>query len=276
VVSAVADGSDNYNAASAEQIFAINKANQVLSFTQIDAKTYGDQAFDLVASSSAGIPVLFEAVSGPITISGSTVAINGAGTAVIKAVALGNENYNPASKEQSFVINKAAQTISFAALTPINKSESIQLNATSTSGLPVSYQVVSGPGILSGSVLSFNGEGEVSVIASQAGNDNYLAAEDLNRTVLVFGDDEKHDGIKLKVYPNPTAGLLKVKLENRKDKDYTFTIFNSNGLVIQSTVLARSHKMFEVDFNLENAESGFYYLHVFDGTTKIVRTIIKQ
>jgi hypothetical protein len=136
--------------------------------------------------------------------------------------------------------------------------------------------VVSGPGILSGSVLSFNGEGEVSVIASQAGNDNYLAAEDLNRTVLVFGDDEKHDGIKLKVYPNPTAGLLKVKLENRKDKDYTFTIFNSNGLVIQSTVLARSHKMFEVDFNLENAESGFYYLHVFDGTTKIVRTIIKQ
>jgi hypothetical protein len=276
VVRGIVQGSENYNAASAEQTFTINKADQVINFAQIEAKTYGDEAFGLTATSSAGTPVSFEVVSGPVSISGSTVTIGGAGTAVVRAVVQGNENYNPASAEQSFVINKATQTISFAALTPTNKSETIQLTATSSSGLPVSYQVISGPGVLSGSILSFVGEGEVSLVATQAGNENYLAAVDVSRTVLIFGDDQKHDGIRLKVYPNPTAGLLKIKLENKKDKDYTFTIFNSNGHVIQSTVLARSHKMFEVDFNLENAESGFYYLHVFDGTEKIVRTIIKQ
>jgi hypothetical protein len=269
-------GNEQYFPATKEYTFEVQKATQNIAFDPVGDKTYGDAPFALNAASDASIPVSFEVVSGPVSIEGNIVTINGAGSAVIKASAAGNENYNPASLEQTFVINKAAQSISFAALMPVNKADTVTLAATSTSGLPVSYSVVSGPGIISGSQLTFNGEGQVTVKASQTGNENYLAAAPVDRTVLVYGDDSKKDGIRLQVYPNPTAGVLKVKLDNKKDKEYTFTIFNSQGVVVQSAVWERSHKMFEIDFNLENAEPGYYYLHVFDGTEKIVRTIIKK
>jgi hypothetical protein len=277
IIRASQEGNENYFPAAIEQTFIVRKAVQQISFEPIDTRTYGDTPFQLAASSDAGLPVTFEWVSGPVTIDGTTVLINGAGTATIRAVQPGNENYEAAFSEQSITINRATQTISFAAIAPKNSTETVQLTATASSGLPISYSIVSGPGKIVDSTLTFTGEGNVVVHASQAGNENYLPAEAVNQTVLVFAEDGKKDCIKIRIYPNPTHGRLKVKLDNKShNKQYTLIIYNSNGNPIQSKTIQRNHFMFEVEFDLTNYQNGIYYLYVSDGTTTYVRLIRKD
>ncbi|MFL5744897.1 MAG: chondroitinase-B domain-containing protein [Niastella sp.] len=276
-VRAIQEGNENYFPDTAEQTFMVSKAMQTISFDPVETKTFGDGAFDLSATSDAGLPVTFELVSGPVTINGTTVTINGAGTATIRAIQAGDENYEAAFSEQVITINKAAQTISFTAITPSKSTDSVQLTATASSGLPVSYSIVSGPGIIHNNTLSFTGEGNVVIRASEPGNENYLPADPVNQTVLVFAADEKKDCVKIRIYPNPTHGRLKVKLDNRQhDKQYTLIIYNSSGNPVQSTVIQKNQFQFEVEFNLTNYQNGIYYLYIFDGTTTYVRLIRKD
>jgi hypothetical protein len=275
-VRAVQEGNENYFPAVVEQTFIVSKAIQHISFDPVETKTYGDGPFELAASSDAGLPVTFELVSGPVTISGTSVTINGAGTTTIRAIQAGNENFEAAFSEQVFTINKAVQTISFPAIAPQNRTDSVQLTATALSGLPIIYTIVSGAGIIQGNTLSFTGEGNVVVRASQPGNENYLPGDPVEQSVLVFADNGKKDCITLKVYPNPTHGRLKVKLDNKRhDKQYTLIIYNSNGNPIESKIIQRNHFMFEVNFDLTNHQNGIYYLYIFDGTKTYVRVIIK-
>jgi hypothetical protein len=275
-VRAYQEGNENYFPAVAEQTFIVSKAVQHITFDLVESKTYGDAPFGLAAASDAGLPVTFELVSGPVTIEGTTVTINGAGTITIRAVQAGNENYEAAFSEQLFIINKAVQTISFPAMAPKNRKDSVQLSATASSRLPINYTIVSGPGKISDNILSFTGEGNVVVRASQPGNENYLPGDPVDQTVLVYAQDEKKDCITLKVYPNPTHGRLKVKLDNKsRDKQYTLIIYNSNGNPIESGIIQRNHFKFEVDFDLTNRQNGIYYLYVSDGTKTYVRVIIK-
>ena len=151
------------------------------------------------------------------------------------------------------------------------------LSATASSGLRVSYSIVSGPGNIQDSTLSFTGEGNVTVRASQAGNENYLPADPVNQTVLVYGEDSRKDCVKILIYPNPTHGRLKVKLDNKNhNNQYTLIIYNSRGNPIQTKVIQRNHFLFEVDFDLTNQQNGIYYLYVFDGTTTYVKGIRKD
>ena len=276
-VRATQAGNDNYLEAFVEQTFTVNKAAQTINFETISTKTYGDAPFDLIATVNTGLPLVFEIISGPASVSGSTLTITGAGSVTVKVSQAGNQNYLAASEEQTFIVNKAAQTISFAAITPKNEKDQVQLAATSTSGLPVSFVVISGPGkITSGNKLSFTGEGQVVIQAQQAGDDNYLPAASVNQTVLVYADDEKHDGIRITVYPNPTQGVLKVKLDNKDhEKKYTLMVFDSNGNVVESNIIQKNDFKFEIDFDLSNNPNGIYYLHVFDGTQTLVRIIKK-
>ncbi len=61
----------------------------------------------------------------------------------------------------------------------------ITLTASASSGLPVTYRVISGAASLNGSVLSITGAGSVTVEADQAGNSNWLAAPPVQDTFNV-------------------------------------------------------------------------------------------
>ena len=62
-----------------------------------------------------------------------------------------------------------------------------QLMATASSGLPVTYEVVSGPATIDGDIVTLTGEaGEVLIKASQEGNGTYDPASDLVNTFNVL------------------------------------------------------------------------------------------
>ncbi len=78
---------------------------------------------------------------------------------------------------------KEAQTITFNVLPDKTYGDaSFDLTATATSGLPVSFSVLSGPAVLSGNTLSLTGAGEVTIRASQEGNDDFTAASVVDRS----------------------------------------------------------------------------------------------
>ncbi len=89
----------------------IAQATQQLTFLAPSDKTYGDVAFSLSASASSGLPVQFEILSGPATISGSTLTITGAGDVVVEVDQPGDSNTKPASIESSFTVHPAPLTI---------------------------------------------------------------------------------------------------------------------------------------------------------------------
>jgi hypothetical protein len=191
VVSANQAGNTNYAAAiQLTQSLVVNTASQTISFTAPTSPvTYGVSPITLVATGGAsGNAVVFSVVSGPATVSGSTLTITGAGTVVVAANQAGNANYSAATQvTQSITVNQASQTISFTQPTsPVTYGVSpITLSASSTSGLAVTFSLVSGPGTVSGSTLTITGVGTVVVAANQAGNTNYSAATQVTQSIVV-------------------------------------------------------------------------------------------
>ncbi len=91
------------------------------------------------------------------------------------------------SQAATLTVNPQSQTITFPTLPNVGYSPaSITLQANSSSGLAVSYSVVSGPATLSGgNSLTLTGTGSVTVRASQVGNLIYAAATSVDRTFTV-------------------------------------------------------------------------------------------
>jgi hypothetical protein len=120
-----------------------------------------------------------------VTYSGSTIPPTNAGSYAVVA-SLNNPNYNDAGKTGTLVINRAEQTINFLAIG--DKTYGVApfaLSAEATSGLPVSFQVVSGNATVAGNVLTISGSGPVTIRASQGGDNNYNPAPDSTQTFNV-------------------------------------------------------------------------------------------
>ena len=113
---------------------------------------------------------------------------NPIGTDTVGVAYSGDANYTAASATSVVVaITQAPQTVTFTAPTsPVNYGVSpIELTATATSGLGVTFTVVSGPGSISGSTLTITGAGTVVVAANQAGNSNFLPAVQATQSITV-------------------------------------------------------------------------------------------
>jgi hypothetical protein len=162
-------------------------AAQTITFTGLPATaTFGAVPYTLNATASSGLPVSYT-VTGPATISGSTLTITGVGTVVVTASQAGDATYNAATPVSlTVVVSPASQTITFTGLpaTATFGAGPYTLNATASSGLPVNY-TVTGPATVGASTLTITGAGTVAVTASQAGNATYAAATPVTLTIVV-------------------------------------------------------------------------------------------
>ncbi|MFZ6053318.1 LamG-like jellyroll fold domain-containing protein [Halocola ammonii] len=83
-----------------------------------------------------------------------------------------------------------------------------ELSATATSGLPISFEIVSGPATIDGNTVTLTGEpGEVTIQASQDGNDIYDPATDVVVSFEVLDPEEVLAEVELL---HPLAGDVHV------------------------------------------------------------------
>jgi hypothetical protein len=192
MVAANEAGNANYAAApQVTQSIVVNPESQTITFTAPTSPvTFGVSPITLSATGGgSGNPVTFSVASGPGSISGNMLTITGAGTVVVAANQTGGGNYAAATQvTRSVVVNQAAQTVSFAppALETYGVAAiNLAPYASATSGLGVSFSVVSGPATISGTTVTITGKGSVVIQASQAGNSNYSGATPVQKTINV-------------------------------------------------------------------------------------------
>lgn len=120
-----------------------------------------------------------------------TTSTLSAGTNHIRAVYTGamfdTRSYLPSeSSALHEVVAQVDQTISFPTLVDATVGDApLLLQAISTSGLPISYRLVSGPGSLNGEVLALTGPGTIVIEATQSGDGNYRSATPVSRTLTI-------------------------------------------------------------------------------------------
>lgn len=177
------------------------------------------QAFNstngLSVSGGSGTGTVSYAVSGgPGRIVGATNLhiTSGTGMATVVAVKAGDDNYNSIAATAFVAAAKADQAIAFPAIPSQRLTNEVALSASASSGLPVSFNVASGPGRIAAGILSFTGTGLVHVAASQAGNTDYAAAMPVTNQVTVTGapgrapGDYSGDGITALTVFDPLTG----------------------------------------------------------------------
>ncbi len=150
--------------------------------------TFGDPPFTVGATSNSPGAISYSVVSGPATINGTTVTLTGGGVVTLQASQVASGIYAAGTQNASFTVAKKPQTITFAQpSSPVAFSTNpVALMATSSSGLPVSFSIVSGPGSISGSSLTIKGGGVIVIAADQPGDANYAPATQAQRTVTVL------------------------------------------------------------------------------------------
>ena len=178
-----------YNSTSASVTIAVNKA--VLTVTAANASRLYAAANPSFTYSISGFVNgdTFSVLSGAPSLTTTATSTSAPGSYPIAAAAgtLSATNYSFNFVAGTLTVTAAAQTITFTPLlSPVTYGVApIALSATSTSGLPVSFSVVSGPGAVSGSTLTIAGAGTVVVAANQAGNADYAAAAQVTQSVTV-------------------------------------------------------------------------------------------
>lgn len=218
------------------------KKAQTITWSQEITELYVDGSIELVATASSKLPVTFSIQEGDTIahLDGNTLYADKEGDIVVAANQSGNDEYNAADtvlktitlKAQPIPVEKKEQTISWEQTVELKEDESVELTATSTSGLSVSYSLVSGSAYasLDGSTLTGVASGEIVVRAYQTGNDEYKAATPIDKSITVQKKQEptptkKEQNITWSQDINVSVGdVLTLNATASSGLDVTYTI----------------------------------------------------
>jgi hypothetical protein len=173
------------NSATATATFSltVNTPTPAIVFT-IPNHSFGDAPFTVSATSNSTGAFTYSVVSGPATISGSTVTLTGAGPVVLQAAEAADANFAADSKNATFTVAAATPAIVFVVPNHTFGDAPFAVSATSNSTGAFTYSVVSGPATISGSTVTLTGAGTVVLQASEAADANFVAGTE-NATFTV-------------------------------------------------------------------------------------------
>jgi 2',3'-cyclic-nucleotide 2'-phosphodiesterase (5'-nucleotidase family) len=165
------------------------------------------------AGHAATVTTVPPALNVDVTYDGSPVLPVHPGTYAVSATV--NQPEYTGNATDSLVIAQSTQTINFPPLGSVQLGASpFTLSATSSSGLPVTYQS-SDPSVatIAGNVLTVVGHGTTNITASAAGNQDFLAAVPVAQSLCVGvpetcnGQDDDCDGVIDNGLPLASCGV---------------------------------------------------------------------
>ena len=189
-IQATQSGNADYKAAApVNQSFTVSQAMQTITFGALGSQVLGTTPPPLSATASSGLSVSFNSQTPAIcTVSGTAVTLVAVGTCTIQATQSGNSDYKAATPvNQSFTVTSPTQTITFQPLSnqPYG-SLPPALNATASSGLPVSFNSQT-PTIctVTGNSVTLVAPGFCTIQATQAGNAAYPPATPVSQSFTI-------------------------------------------------------------------------------------------
>lgn len=235
---AAASGPGGIGASFRGYIISVEKQPQTISFPAIEGITFNPNsptAIALNAQSDSGLPVQCVVESGSAVINGGEVIPSSPGFITVSANQPGNQFFEPAEKVlRTFYVSKAAQGIIFPGVDV--STSPIRVDASSTSGLAVTLEVVEGSARIENQILVEAGEGPITVRASQEGDEVYAAAESVYQTFMV---QQLSQQIEFEVIPvgNSSASSLRA-FSSSPSRDFELQATSSAGLPVEFVVVS--------------------------------------
>jgi len=179
------------------EVLTVDRIDQTITFSPFPNKLLGDPDFDVVASTTSGLPLTYTSSDPTIATvnSSGTIHILRDGNTIITVSQPGNTNYKPARSVTRTlnIFTREPQTITLA---PFEDEEVIAADfyasGVATSGLKVSY-ISSNPAVATivhsddalGDLIHITGIGTTTITASQAGDPYWLPAPNVSRVLRV-------------------------------------------------------------------------------------------
>ncbi|MBT1701439.1 T9SS type A sorting domain-containing protein [Fulvivirgaceae bacterium PWU4] len=192
---------NNYTFAYVKGTLTINKADQVITFPAVPSKTLSSAAFNLSATASSSLPVVYTTSSDKVSLNGAQVTVAKAGRVSIKATQTGNKNYNAATAEVSFCIDPSKPLITASFTNP----EAPVLTSSNNAG---------NQWYLNNTQIS--NATNATLTASQAGTYKVQTKADdcfsefSNDYVLIVTGVEHNNVEPVSVYPNPSTDFVRI------------------------------------------------------------------
>ena len=180
--------SANYTGSGTGTLVIGKASNVITAFAPIGTRTNGAPPFAItLPTATSSLPVSVTVKSGPASILSNVVTMTGVGTVTLAANQAASANYLAAAEvTTSFSVARGGQSVTFGAIAgKVVGDAAFALNATASSGLPVSYSSVSTNISLSGGNVTILGAGTATIVASQGGDSNHLAATPVTNTLVI-------------------------------------------------------------------------------------------
>ena len=172
-------GNNLWNPAQVELPVVVSRGVQEIYVQDFGQLSFTQQQITPYYSSSSGLEIEMSVLDTTIAqVVDGVIVFKRAGETFVRFAQPGNPFWLPAEKEIRLLIEKSEQIISFEPLhNVVFSSNPVQLNAVSSSGLPVSFLVNdTTKAYIIGDKLYFLSAGEVEVTALQGGNNSWLPA----------------------------------------------------------------------------------------------------
>ena len=250
ILMALQSGNDNFfPPQSISQVLVIIDGTQSISFRIAGTKTLGDEPFNLAATASSNLDVVYASSSDKIIITGSVVTILKAGVVTIQANQNGNVDFKPAVPvEVSFCINPPRPVIRETGQWP-----DIELQSSNTDGNQWYLDDILLNGYISQSV-SVQQQGSYTVSTSIEGCESERSSP---MVFILTAAEDAFSGISL--YPNPAIQTLYVEIPGNLSGKTRIELLNSKGVLLESREVVGSGSN---TFNLQHYASGLLFVKI--------------
>lgn len=214
---------------SSTSTIVVSKCPQVITFPEIETKTFGDEAFTLPATTDKGLTINYQSTNSNVaTVEGNVVTIKEPGETNIIATQSGNDDYLEASYvSRKLIVKKKAQTIVFDELQDRTYEDlPFTLPATTDKGLSISYQSTNtNVATIEGNKVTIVGAGTTDIIATQQGDEHHYATTPVSRTLTV---NRQTQSITFNAFGNVVYGDAQIELNQYTNKNFEITYTSSN------------------------------------------------
>lgn len=276
----------------------IAKASQSVSFETIPNKKYGD-TFDLVAASSANLPLTFSSNSLTVSIKDNKVTATGEGSVTITASQQNNVNYQEATATQTFVILNSKATFNVASLAfddlliGENSSKSFVISNEGNADLiieniqyPASFNgskteatIAAGTSLIVDVTFAplqandFNADIELTISKSISSPSGKIKFPVTGRGMTITAIEPPFEKFA-RVYPNPVYDVIEIHSSQIKP-GATAIIIDAKGHVAMTAVLeAQAQNVYPI--HLDDLIQGIYFLKINLDDKIITKRIIKN
>jgi hypothetical protein len=291
-ISATQPGNTYYAAATPQiQNLTINKANQTITFGALTEQDIDDPDFTLSATATSGLPVSYASSNAAVaTVVGSTLSINGPGTATITASQSGNTNFNAATAvpQTLTVVTRVISltgTLNFGEVFIGQSPElTFTISTSGTGGLNVTNIVYpdgySGESEVVGNAIEvtvtfepddegdFNGN--IQVVSNATSGTSTIA---VSGTAVLITSAEGDLDMDFTVYPNPATGQhIKIRSANTPPKKVTFV--DMSGKEWEEVTIPENENTVQVD--ISKLTTGTYIVKIPSANGYARKQIVKK